>query len=145
MKTPRDFEKLSTSAGLLVLGAGFVSLGALSFIKRYLEDAESGLSLNSAYPIIGSLISILLGFAFFAITLLFMATRLKEEKAPRKAGRARDPQPNPFNESFVDNSTCSRHVERFGPEVAFSGYPIVKKDLPDPIAFYLDSSATSLS
>jgi hypothetical protein len=119
MKTPRDFEKLSTSAGLLVLGAGFVSLGALSFIKRYLEDAESGLLLNSAYPIIGSLISILLGFTFFAIALLFMATRLKEEKAPRKAGIARDPKPTPFSESFVDNATCSRHVERFGPEVAF--------------------------
>jgi hypothetical protein len=119
MKTPRDFEELSTSAGLLVLGAGFVSLGALSFIKRHLEDAESGLLLNSAYAIIGSLISILLGFAFFAIALLFMATRLKEEKAPRKAGRARDPQQNPFGESFVDNSTCSRHVDRFGSEVAF--------------------------
>jgi uncharacterized membrane protein YfcA len=77
MKTPRDFEKLSTSAGLLVLGAGFVSLGALSFIKRHLQDAESGLLLNSASPIIGSLISILLGFAFFVIALLFMPrTRL---------------------------------------------------------------------
>jgi hypothetical protein len=119
MKTPRDFEKLSTSAGLLVLGAGFVSIGALSFIKRHLEDAESGLLLNSAYPVIGSLISILLGFAFFAIALLFMATRLKEEKAPRKAGRARDPQPNPIAESSIDNSTRSRHDDRFGPEVAF--------------------------
>jgi hypothetical protein len=96
MKTPRDFEKLSTSAGLLVLGAGFVSLGALSFIKRHLEDAESGLLLNTAYPIIGSLVSILLGFAFFAIALLFMATRLKEEKVPGKAGEARDPEPNPL-------------------------------------------------
>jgi hypothetical protein len=96
MKTPRDFEKLSTSAGLLILGAGFVSLGALSFINRHLEDAESGLLLNTAYPIIGSLVSILLGFSFVAIALLFMATRLKEEKAPRKAGRARDPEPNPL-------------------------------------------------
>jgi hypothetical protein len=43
MKTPRHFEKLSTSAGLLVLGAGFVSLGGLSFINRHLEDAGSGL------------------------------------------------------------------------------------------------------
>jgi hypothetical protein len=96
MKTPRDFEKLSTSAGLLILGAGFVSLGALSFINRHLEDAESGLLLNTAYPIIGSLVSILLGFSFVAIALLFMATRLKEEKAARKAGRARDPEPNPL-------------------------------------------------
>jgi hypothetical protein len=117
MKTPRNFEKLSTSAGLLVLGAGFVSIGALSFIKRHLEDAESGLLLNSAYPIIGSLISILLGFAFFAIALLFMATRLKEEKALRKPGRARDLQPNPIGESSIDNSTRSRHDDRFEPEV----------------------------
>jgi uncharacterized membrane protein len=87
MKIPRHSEKLSTSAGLLVLGAGFVSLGALSFINRHLEDAGSGLSLDSAYPIIGSLISILLGFAFFAIALLFMATALKGERAPWKAGK----------------------------------------------------------
>jgi hypothetical protein len=118
MKTPRHFEKLSTSAGLLVLGAGFVSLGALSFIKRDLEDAESGL-LNSAYPIIGSLISILLGFTFFAIALLFMATRLKEEKAPRKVGRAGDPQRNPIGESLIDNAARSRHGDWFRPEVAF--------------------------
>jgi hypothetical protein len=48
MKTPRHFGRLSTSVGLLALGVGFVSLGALSFIKRHLEDAESGLFLNSA-------------------------------------------------------------------------------------------------
>jgi hypothetical protein len=92
MKNPRHFEKLSTSVGLLALGAGFVSLGALSFIKRHLEDAESGFLLNSAYPIVGGLISILLGFTFLAIALRFVAARLKEEKAFRKLGRARDPQ-----------------------------------------------------
>jgi hypothetical protein len=96
MKNRSYFERLSTSAGLLVLGAGFVSLGALSFIKRQLEDAESGLLLNSAYPIIGGLISILLGFAFFAIALLFIATLLKEEKALRKVNRARDSQLSPI-------------------------------------------------
>jgi len=82
MKTPSYFERLSTGAGLLVLGGGFVSLGALSFIKRHLQDAESGLLLNSTAPIIGGIISILLGFAFFAITLMFIATLLKEENAP---------------------------------------------------------------
>jgi hypothetical protein len=80
MKTRRHFEKLSTSVGLLALGAGFVSLGALSFIKRHLEDAESGLLLNSTYSIVGGMISILLGFTFFAIALRFMAARLKEER-----------------------------------------------------------------
>jgi hypothetical protein len=88
MKTPKHFEKLSTSAGLLALGAGFVSLGVFSFINWHLEDAESGWSLNSAYPLVGSLISILLGFAFFAMALLFMATRHKKVKASRKVGRA---------------------------------------------------------
>ena len=92
MKNPRLFEKLSTSVGLLALGTGFVSLGALSFIKRQLEDAESGLLLNSAYPIVGGLVSILLGLTFFAIALRFVAARLKEEKASRKVSRARDPQ-----------------------------------------------------
>jgi|HubBroStandDraft_6_1064221.scaffolds.fasta_scaffold846320_1 hypothetical protein len=119
MKTPRDFEKLSTSAGLLALGAGFVSLGALSFIKKHLEDAESGLLLNSAYPIIGSLISILLGVAFFAIALLFMATRPNKENAPRKLGRARDPQPYPIGESFTDSAARSCNGDSFGPDVAF--------------------------
>ena len=111
MKTPRHFEKLSTSVGLLALGTGFVSLGALSFIKRHLEHAESGL-LNSAYPIIGSLISTLLGFTFFAIALFFMATRFKAEKALMKVGKARDPQPNPIGESFIANS--ARHAMAIG-------------------------------
>jgi hypothetical protein len=119
MKTSRHFEKLSTSAGLLVLGVGFVSLGALSFLKRHLEDAESGLFLNSAYSIIGGLISILLGFAFFAIAVLFMATRFKKEKTPRKMGSARDPQPNPIGRSFIDRVACSHHGDWLRPEVAF--------------------------
>jgi hypothetical protein len=50
------------------------------------------LLLNSAYPIVGGLVSILLGLTFFAIALRFAAARLKEEKASRKVSRARDPQ-----------------------------------------------------
>jgi hypothetical protein len=103
MKTPRHSEKISTGAGLLVLGAGFVSLGGLSFINRHLEDGGSGLSLDSAYPIIGSLASILLGLAFFAIALLFMATRPKKERAPCKVSKAQNPRPNPIGESFIDS------------------------------------------
>jgi hypothetical protein len=108
MKTPSYFEKLSTSAGLLALGAGFVSFGALPFIKRHLEDPESGFLLNSAYPVIGGLISILLGFAFFAIALLFIARLLKEEKSPGKVDRAGDSQPNPVGGSYID-PLSSRH------------------------------------
>jgi hypothetical protein len=127
MKIPSDFEKLSTSAGLLVLGAGFVSLGALSFIKSHLEDAESGLLLNSAYPIIGGLISVLLGFAFFAIALLFIATLLKEEKAPGKVERARDSQPNPTGGSCIGRAARSRHGDCFEPEVAFYKHEAPRK------------------
>jgi hypothetical protein len=127
MKTAPDFAKLSTSAGLLVLGAGFVSLGALSFIKRHLQDAESGLLLNPAYPIIGSLISILLGFAFFAIALLFMATRLKEEKAPRKVDRHRNSQPSRADGSITDGGTHSRHGDSFEPEVTFCRHEAVRE------------------
>jgi hypothetical protein len=119
MKIPRHSEKLSTSAGLLVLGAGFVSLGALSFINRHLEDAGSGLSLDSAYPIIGSLISILLGFAFFAIALLFMATRLKGERAPWKVVKVRDPRSNRIGEGFIDSVARTGYGDWLRSEVAF--------------------------
>jgi hypothetical protein len=141
MKTPSYFEKLSTSAGLLVLGAGFVSLGALSFIKSH-QDAESGLLLNTAYPIIGGLISVLLGSAFFAIALVFTATLFKEKKAslkqrslpstqfqlkssrprpytPGKVDRARDSRLNPLGGSCIDRAARSRRGDYFGPEVVF--------------------------
>jgi hypothetical protein len=71
MKTPRQYEKISTSAALLTLGLGFVGIGLLSFINRHQEASVNGLLLNASYPIIGSLVSILLGSAFFAISVLF--------------------------------------------------------------------------
>jgi hypothetical protein len=74
MKTPRHFDKLLTSAALLSLGVGFVSLGFLPFINRHPEEA-------AAYPIIGGLISILLGSAFFAIAVLFVATLLQRKRS----------------------------------------------------------------
>jgi hypothetical protein len=92
----------------LVLGTGFVSLGALSFAKRDLEDAESGFLLNSAYPIIGGLVSILLGFAFLSFALLFIAALLKEKKALRKVDRARDSQSNPIGGGIIYSATRSR-------------------------------------
>jgi hypothetical protein len=119
MKTPRHFEKLSTSAGLLVLGTGFVSLGGLSFINRHLEDAGSGLSLDSAYPIVGSLISILLGCAFFGIALLVMARRCDKERAPWPVGEARDLAPNSVDESFIGGPARPRHSDSFGAGVGF--------------------------
>ena len=120
MKTRSHFERLSTSAGLLVLGTGFVSLGALSFAKRHQEGAKSGFLLNSAYPIIGSLISILLGLAFLAIALLFIATLLKEEKASRKADRARGSQLSPIGSGIIYSAARSRHGDLSEPKVAFN-------------------------
>ena len=81
MKTPRHFDKLLTSAALLSLGVGFVSLGFLPFINRHSEEAENGLFFNAFYPVIGGLISILLGSAFFAIAGLFVATLLQRKRS----------------------------------------------------------------
>jgi multisubunit Na+/H+ antiporter MnhB subunit len=81
MKTPRHFDKLLTSAALLSLGVGFVSLGFLPFINGHPEEAENGWFFYAAYPIIGGLISILLGSAFFAIAVLFVATLLQRKRS----------------------------------------------------------------
>ena len=81
MNTPRHFDKLLTSVALLSLGVGFVSLGFLPFINRHSEEAENGLFFNAFYPVIGGLISILLGSAFFAIAVLFAATLLQRKRS----------------------------------------------------------------
>jgi hypothetical protein len=81
MKTPRHFDKLLTGAALLSLGVGFVSLGFLPLINRHPAEVENGLFLNAAYPIIGGLISILLGSGFFAIAVRFMATPLQRKRS----------------------------------------------------------------
>jgi hypothetical protein len=133
MKTHSSLERLSTGAGLLVLGAGFVSLGALSLIKRHLQDAESGSSLNSAFPIIGGLISILLGLTFFTIALLFIVTLLKEETAPRKVNRRRNSQPIPVDGSYIDSGTRSRRGDWFEPEVAFCKHE-TPRERPVPVS-----------
>jgi hypothetical protein len=133
MKTPSYFERVSTGAGLLVLGGGFVSLGALSFIKKHLRDAEGGLLLNSAFPIIGDLISILLGFAFFAIALLFIATLLKEENAPRKVDRRRNSQPSRVDGSFIDSGTRSCRGDWFEPQVTFCRHETAR-ERPVPVS-----------
>lgn len=109
------------------MGTGFVSLGALSFAKGHLEDAKSGLLLNSACQIIGSLISILLGFAFLAIALLFIATLIKEEKAPRKVERARASRSSPTERSNIYRAAHSRHGDWSGPGVAFGKHEAPRK------------------
>jgi hypothetical protein len=86
MKTQNHLDKLLTGAGLLGLGAGFVALGCLSFLNRGPEDPENAAFLNTAYPIIGSLISVLVGAGFFAIAVLFMATLLREKRSAQRRG-----------------------------------------------------------
>jgi hypothetical protein len=81
MKTRRHFDKLLTSAALLFLGVGFSSLGFLPFINRHPEEAENALFFSAAYPIIGGLLSILLGSAFFAMAVLFVATLLQRKSS----------------------------------------------------------------
>jgi hypothetical protein len=98
----------------------------MSFAKRNLEDAKSGFWLNSAYPIVGGLISILLGLAFLAIALLFIATLLKEKRALRKVGRAPDWQSNPVGGGINYSATRSRQGDWSGPGVAFR-----KREVPE--------------
>jgi hypothetical protein len=80
MKIPRHLDKLSTSAGLLVLALGFTSLGFLSFIGRHPEDAANGLFFEATYSIVGSLISILVGATFLAIAVLFTGTLRRRKR-----------------------------------------------------------------
>jgi hypothetical protein len=64
--------------------------------------------------------SILLGLAFLAIALLFIATLLKEEKASRKVDRTRGSQLSPSGEGIIYSAAFSRHGDWSEPRVAFS-------------------------
>jgi hypothetical protein len=86
MKTAKYLEKLSTGAGLLVLGIGFASLGFLSFINGRSEDAADDLYFGAGYSIVGSLISILVGATFVAIAVLFAMALIRRKGTYRGIG-----------------------------------------------------------
>jgi hypothetical protein len=60
-----------------------------------------------------------LGFAFFAIALLFMARRRNKERAPWQVSEAKDLAPSPAGESFIGGPARLRHSDSFRAEVGF--------------------------
>jgi hypothetical protein len=86
MKTAKHLEKLSTGAGLLVLGIGFATLGLLSFLNGRPEGAANDLFFDASYSIIGSLISMLVGVTFFAIAVLFAFTLYRRKGTYQSIG-----------------------------------------------------------
>jgi hypothetical protein len=81
MNIPRQFESFATGASLIVLAAGFSSLGFLSFIDRPPEDSATGFFSEATYSIVGSSISILVGAAFLTATVRFAGKLLRGKKS----------------------------------------------------------------
>jgi formate-dependent nitrite reductase membrane component NrfD len=79
MKIRKPLEKWSTALGLVVLAVGFISLGFLSFINSYPENAATGFFSETTYSIVGSSIGVLVGGTFLVAAILF-AGRLRREK-----------------------------------------------------------------
>jgi len=59
-----QFKQFFTGLVLVLLAAGFTSLGFLSFVKRQPESAINDLFSEATYSIIGGSISILVGGTF---------------------------------------------------------------------------------
>jgi len=82
MKIPAHLEKLATGIGLLVLAAGFTSLGFLSFVNIHPADTGTGLFSEATYSIVGSSIGFLVGMTFLAAAVLFVGTLRKRQSIP---------------------------------------------------------------
>jgi hypothetical protein len=76
MNRPSRLREMSTGVGLLVLALGFSSLGILSLLKRYPENAADGLFAESTY-FIGSFLSLLVGVTFLVTAVLFLKTKFR--------------------------------------------------------------------
>ena len=63
--------------GLVLLAAGFTSLGLLSFVKRQPESAINDFFSEATYSIIGGSISVLVGGTFLAAAILFARMLLR--------------------------------------------------------------------
>jgi hypothetical protein len=66
------FNQFFTGLVLVLLAAGFTSLGFLSFVKRQPERAINDFFSDATYSIIGGSISILVGGIFLAAAILFV-------------------------------------------------------------------------
>jgi hypothetical protein len=71
------FKQFFTGLVLVLLAAGFNSLGFLSFVKRQPESALNDFFSDATYSIIGGSISILVGGTFLAAAILFVRTLLR--------------------------------------------------------------------
>ena len=86
-KTIKEARKESTKKalpgiGLLVLAAGFTSLGFLSFVNIHPADTGTGLFSEATYSIVGSSIGFLVGMTFLAAAVLFVGTLRKRQSIP---------------------------------------------------------------
>jgi len=79
-KKNRSIERLLTHLALLVLAAGFASLGLFSFINRPVELTPTGLISETTYSIIGSTIGVLVGMTFLAAALVFAGPLRRKER-----------------------------------------------------------------
>ena len=66
-----QFRQFFTGLVLVLLAAGFTSLGFLSFVKRQPESTINDFFSEATYSIIGGSISILVGGTFLAAAILF--------------------------------------------------------------------------
>jgi hypothetical protein len=66
-----QFKEFFTGLVLVLLAAGFTSLGFLSFVKRQPESAINDFFSEATYSLIGGSISILVGGTFLAAAILF--------------------------------------------------------------------------
>jgi ABC-type uncharacterized transport system permease subunit len=72
-----QFKQFFTGLVLVLLAAGFTSLGFLSFVKRQPESAINDFFSEATFSIIGGSISILVGGTFLAAAILFAGMLLR--------------------------------------------------------------------
>ena len=72
-----QFKQFLTGFVLVLLAAGFTSLGLLPFVKRQPENAINDVFSEASYSIIGGSISILVGGTFLAAAILFAGMLLR--------------------------------------------------------------------
>jgi len=76
----RQFKEFFTGLVLVLLAAGFTSLGFQSFVKRQPESAINDFFSDATYSIICGSISILVGGAFLAAAVLFAGMLLRKRR-----------------------------------------------------------------
>ena len=73
-----QFKQFFTGLVLVLLAAGFTSLGFLSFLKGQPESAINDFFSEATFSIIGGSVSILVGGTFLAAAILFAGVLLRK-------------------------------------------------------------------